>query len=211
MIFKTVILLAAALASAAPKSEVRNVRIFSPKLSVSRPRSDSEAVVVGQFRVDMSFSQTTVKKPVLRLVSICEVDGELVVHNVILDKLRTNDPMKRAEIMNAYKQAGVDIPYKEREQAYSDPARFTPYLSEVTKDAYAGAAYGAAEVKRGLFRLGKSVSPPKILLFRLELWQNGAMAASWESSNAGLGKYALPADWHVWRKHPQKFRYVSVQ
>ena len=39
----------------------------------------------------------------------------------------------------------------------------------------------------------------------------GKMASSWESSKAGLAKYALPDAWHVWRKHPQKFRYVDVR
>ena len=46
---------------------------------------------------------------------------------------------------------------------------------------------------------------------RLELWQNGVMVASWESSKAGLGKYALPADWYAWQKYPQKFKYVDVR
>ena len=205
------VLLAAALASAAPKPEVRNVRISSPKLTVSRAKSGSDAIVTGQFHVDMSFARATAKKPVLRLVSVCEANGALVAHNVFLDRPRTCDAMKRGEIMAAYRQAGVDIPFKEREQAYSDPARFTPLLSEVSKDAYSTAVYGTADIGRGFFRLGRCAAPPRVVVFRLELWQNGVMVASWESSGAGLSKYALPDDWHVWRKHPQKFRYVDVR
>ena len=45
----------------------------------------------------------------------------------------------------------------------------------------------------------------------IQLWQNGVMVASWESSKAGLGKYALPADWYAWQKYPQKFKYVDVR
>ncbi len=211
MTASTIVLLAAALASAAPKPEVRNVRIYTPKLFVSRAKSDSDAIVTGQFRVDMSFARATAKKPVVRLVSVCEANGALVVHSVFLDRPHTCDAMKRGEIMAAFKQAGVDVPSKEREQAYSDPAKFTPLLSEVSRDAYAGAVYGTAEVNRGFFRLGRSSAPPKVVAYRIELWQNGAMAASWDSPKTGLGKYALPADWHAWKKYPQKFRYVDVR
>ena len=211
MMLHTILVLAAALSAAAPKSEVRSVRIHPAKRVVSRQKSNSEAIVAGQFRVDMSFPRATAKKPVLRLVSICEVNGELVMHNVFFDKPGTNDPMKRGDIMNAFKQAGVDIPFKEREMAYSDPARFTPFLPEVAKEAYSVAQYGDFRLDRGFFRLGRCAALPKIVIFRLELWQNGAMAASWESSKTGLAKYDLPDDWHAWKKHPQKFKYVDVR
>jgi len=211
MILQSILVLAAALTAAAPKSEVRSVRIHPAKLTISRPKSTSETIVTGQFRVDMSFPRATAKKPVLRLVSICEVDGVLVMHNIFLDRPGTNDPMKRSDIMNAFKQAGVDIPSKDREKAYSDPVQFTPLLPEVSKEAYATAQYGAYSLDRGFFRLGRSAAQPKVILFRLELWQNGALAASWESSKTGLAKYALPDDWYVWKKHPQKFKYVDVR
>ena len=211
MTASTFILLAAALASAAPKPEVRNVRIYTPKLFVSRAKSDSDALVTGQFRVDMSFARATAKKPVARLVSVCEANGALVAHSVFIDRPHTCDAMKRSDIMSAFKQAGIEIPFKEREQAYSDPAKFTPLLPEVSKDTYASAVYGTSEINRGFFRLGRSSAPPKVVVFRLELWQNGVMVASWESSKAGLGKYALPADWYAWQKYPQKFKYVDVR
>ena len=204
-------LLAAALTSAAPKPEVRNVRISSPKIYVSRAKSMSDAIVTGQFRVDMSFARATVKKPVVRLATVCDVDGALVAHSVFLDRPHTFEAMKRGDIMAAFKQAGVDIPFKEREQAYSDPAKFTPLLPEVSKDRYAGAVYGAADIDKGFFRLGRASALPRVIIYRLELWQNGALAASWESSKTGLGKYALPDDWHAWKKHPQKFKYVDVR
>lgn len=205
------ILIAAALASAAPKPEVRNVRIYTPKVFVSRAKSDSDAIVTGQFRVDMSFARATAKKPVVRLVSVCEVNGALVAHNVFLDRPHTCDAMKRGDVMAAFKQAGIDIPFKEREQAYSDPAKFTPLLPEVSREAYSSAVYGTAEVNRGFFRLGRSTAPPKVVAYRIELWQNGAMVASWDSPKTGLGKYAMPDDWYVWKKHPQKFKYVDVR
>lgn len=206
-----IVALAAALAADAPKPEIRNVRFSSPSLIVSRAKSGSEAIVTGQFRVDMSFARATAKRPVVRLVAICEENGSLVVHGVFLDRLRTNDAMKRGDIMQAYKNAGVEIPSKEREAAYSDPARFTPLLPEVTKAAYAAPVYGTGEIDRGFFRLGRCATLPKIVAYHIELWQNGVLVASWDSSRTGLGKYGLPADWHVWKKYPQKFKYVDAR
>ena len=150
------------------------------------------------------------KRPVIRLVSLCEVNGGLVAHNLFLDAPNTNVPMKRSDIMKAYKESGVDIPTSERDAACSDPARFTPCLGCVSVDSIKSASYGSSKSSRGFFRLGRCAVPPKLLLYRLELWQGGAMVTSWESSKTGLGKYSLPNDWHVWRKHPQLFKYVDV-
>ena len=97
-------------------------------------------------------------------------------------------------------------------KALSDPARFSRVLPEVSRKAYSTAVYGTAESNRGFFRVGKTTTaPPKVLLFRLELWQNGALAASYDSSRTGLGAYDIPADWFVWRKYPQKFRYFDAR
>lgn len=197
--------------SAAPKAEIRNVRIISPKIFVSREHAGKEALVTGQFRVDMSFSKNTARKPVLRLSCLCEADGALSVHTVFLDRPRTTEGMRRSAIMEAYRNAQVEIPFKEREQAYADPAKFTPHLPEVTRGAYSGAVYGTGEIGRGFFRLGRSGSLPKVILHRVEVWQNGALAASSESSRSGLGRYDIPDDWYEWKRHPQKFKYVDIR
>ena len=206
------VILAAAAAAPAPKAEVRNVRFSSPKLSVSRPNPRSAAVVRGQLKVDMSFARESVRMPVLRVICIVEADGALSCHCINLGKPRTCDPLSRGDIMAAFKAAGEEIPSKEREAALSDPARFTRVLPEVSRTAYASVAYGAVESNKGFFRIGKStMAPPKVLLFRLELWQNGALAAAYDSSRTGLGAYDIPADWFAWRKYPQKFRYFDVR
>ena len=208
---KSMLVLAAALSCSAPKSEVQRAHVHSPRMAVAASKSGSDFSVFGEFRVDMAFpGRKMAKRPVLRLVSVCDVNGGLVAHNLFLDAPNTNVPMKRSDIMKAYKDCGVDIDAKERDSACSDPARFTPCLCCVSVDSFRFAIYGSSKSNRGFFRLGRSSVPPKLLLYRLELWQNGAMVTSWESSKTGLGKYSLPDDWHVWRKHPQLFRYVDV-
>ena len=94
---------------------------------------------------------------------------------------------------------------------YSDPAKFTPYLSEVVRESYAAAIYGTAEMKHGFFRLGRSEKMPKLLLYRIEVWQNGVMVASSDSPRTGLGAYDIPSDWHEWKKYPRKFKYAEIR
>ena len=204
-------LLAALAAAPRPQAEVRNVRISSPKIFLSREKSESEVQVAGQFKVEMSFAKKTAKKPVVRLACLSEVNGTLLANCIFLDKPDTNRGISRSEIQAAFKGAGVEVPAKEREKVNSDPAKFTPYLSEVVREAYASAIYGTAELKRGFFRLGRSEAMPRLLLYRIEVWQNGVMAASYDSPRTGLGAYDIPKDWHLWKKYPQKFKYAEIR
>ena len=209
MSFLGLFLLAARVA--APQAEVRNVRISSPKILLSREKSESEVQVAGQFKVEMSFAKKTAKKPVVRLACLSEIDGALVANCIFLDKPGTGKGMNRSEIAGALKLSGAEIPWKERERMQADPSKFTPYLPEVVRETYVSAIYGTADIRHGFFRFGRSEKPPKVLLYRIEVWQNGVLAAKFDSSRTGLGAYDIPADWHEWKKYPQKFRYAEIR
>ena len=204
-------LVAALAAAPTPQAEVRNVRISSPKILLSREKSDSDVQVVGQFKVDMSFAKKTAKKPVMRLACLCEVKGALIANCIFLDKPDTNKGLNRSEISTALKASGVKEGSKEGESFRADPARFTPYLGEVSKEAYMSATYGTSDLDKGFFRLGRAEKMPRMLLYRIEVWQNGFCVAKYESSRTGLGSYAIPPDWYEWKKYPQKFRYVEIR
>ena len=203
--------LLAALAAAAPQAEIRNVRIASPKILLSREKSESDVQVAGQFKVDMSFAKKTAKKPVIRLACLCEANGTLVANCIFLDKPDTNKGLSRSEIQAALKASGLKEGSKDGAKFRADPSKFTPYLGEVSKDAYMSATYGTPELNRGFFRLGRSKQMPKLLLYRIEVWQNGVLVAKHDSSRTGLGAYDIPADWHEWKKYPQKFKYAEIR
>ena len=204
--------LAAALAVApTPQAEVRNVRISSPKILLSREKSESDVQVIGQFKVDMSFAKKTAKKPVMRLACLCEVNGVLLANCIFLDKPETNKGLNRSEIAKALKASGMKEGSREGESFRTDPAKFTPYLGEVSKDAYMSALYGTADLDKGFFRLGRSEKMPRMLLYRIEVWQNGFCVAKYESSRTGLGAYDIPPDWYEWKKYPQKFKYMEIR
>lgn len=204
-------LVAALAAAPTPKAEVRNVRISSPKILLSREKAESDVQVVGQFKVDMSFAKKTAKKPVMRLACLCEVKGSLVANCIFLDKPETNRGLNRSEIATALKSSGVKEGSKEGESFRADPAKFTPYLGEVSKETYMSAMYGTADLDKGFFRLGRSEKMPRMLLYRIEVWQNGFCVAKYESSRTGLGAYDIPSDWYEWKKYPQKFKYVEIR
>ena len=204
--------LATALAAApTPQAEVRNVRISSPKVLLSREKSGSDVQVVGQFKVDMSFAKKMAKKPVMRLTCLCEVNGVLTASCIFLDKPETNRGLNRSEILTALKASGVKEGSKEGESFRADPAKFTPHLGEVSKEAYMSATYGTPDLGKGFFRLGRSEKMPRMLLYRIEVWQNGFCVAKYESSRTGLGAYDIPPDWHEWKKYPQKFKSVEIR
>ena len=204
-------LILAALAAAAPQAEVRNVRISSPKILLSREKSGSEVQVAGQFRVEMSFARKTAKRPVVRLACLCEVNGALVADCVFLDRPDTARGMGRSELTAALKAAGFGADSKEAERLRTDPSKFTQGLSEVARDEFVSATYGTSELKHGFFRLGRSEKMPKLLLYRIEVWQNGVQVAKFDSSRTGLGAYDIPADWYEWKKYPQKLKYAEIR
>ena len=204
--------LAAALAaSPTPQAEVRNVRISSPKILLSREKSGSDVQVVGQFKVDMSFAKKMAKKPVMRLTCLCEVNGVLTAGCIFLDKPDTNRGLNRSEISTALKASGVKEGSKEGESFRADPEKFTPHLGEVSKETYTSATYGTPDLGKGFFRLGRSEKMPRMLLYRIEVWQNGFCVAKYESSRTGLGAYDIPPDWYEWKKYPKKFKYVEIR
>ena len=202
--------LLAALTATTPRAEVRNVRLSSPKIILSREKSDSPVLVTGQFRLEMSFAGKTACKPVVRLCCLSEVGGTLVMCSKFLDRPDTVAGLSLSEVTQGLKTAGVKLETPLREVQAADPAIFTPCLRQVAREAYSSAVYGSADVRKGFFRLGKADKMPRLLLYRLEVWQNGAQVAKYESSHTGLGDYGLPDDWHVWKRHPQRFRYVAA-
>ena len=143
MIIPGLILLAAL--AAAPQAEIRNVRISSPKLSVSREKAESESQVTGQFKVEMSFAKKTAKKPVVRLACLSEIDGALLANCVFLDRPGTGKGMNRSEIAGALKASGVNVVYAPDLQPYR--TRKVRFLNAThTTMVYLGLEKGFTEV-----------------------------------------------------------------
>lgn len=68
--------------------------------------------------------------------------------------------------------------------------------------------------KEYLFQIPRQVCgkmPPEIVCFRLECWQNGALAGVYNSkSPATLNTKGIPVDWFVRGKYPSRFNYAIM-
>ena len=206
MILSVLTLVAALTAGSAPKAEISNVRFGATKLMVTKATAGSSHYIRGPLRVDMSFKRPQARKPLLRIACLCEVNGALTCYSGLWDAPNTNRRFGRSEATRAFKQAGVVLSAQERESALADPKRLSPLLGEVMKSAYQCASYGDTSANGGFFRVS---GVPRILLCRFELWQNGVLVGSSDSSRTGLGGYDIPDDWYAWKKYPQKFKYVD--
>lgn len=198
-------ILAAILAAAwvdVPKTDVKSVRFPVPGLSVTRSKSGTTAYVGGPIRVDMSISGGHVRKPILRIVCLCESNGELLWMDGLWDKPKTNAQLSRSDVMSAFRAAG-------REGTCSEARCISAVLPEVGAAAYGVMTYGEPDANRGFFRIDRVAVAPRLLVYRYELWQNGVLAGVWESSHTRLGKYEIPDDWSVRGRYPQKFRYLK--
>ena len=196
---------ATAVAGENPRPQIRSVRFVSRQLSVSR--KGSSAYIRGPVRVDMSFPDGPVKRPVLRIICLCDVDGELVCYSGLWAKPRTSSMMGRGEIGSAFKQAGIELKGADRRAAYSDIVRISGCQGECSKETFSSVVYGEKDLYRGFFRAGSVKEGIRILVYRLELWQNGALAGVYDSPRSAAAGYQLPEDWHVAGKYEGKFRY----
>ena len=208
--FKTlaVILLSMTALADAPadfRPEVRSVRFVSNQLTVSR--RDSSAYVRGPVRVDMTFPGGVAKRPVLRIFCLCDVDGELICRSGVWGRPKTYSAMSRGEIGDVFKRAGVELKGPERNAAYSDMARISRCQAECSKSVFANVVYGEKDLYRGFFRFGGVKENVRIVAYRLELWQNGALAGSYVSPRSAASGYDLPVDWYDSAKHSERFRF----
>lgn len=202
--------LAAAPAPAVP--EVKKANFILPNLVlVRKPQFAPTAVIRSPVKVSLSSSaRERFHMPVLRLTCLCEIDGMFVCMTGFWCRQNTYDRMSSSEISDALKLSGRKFTGEDLKRARMDPAVFTPFLPETSRTANMMSVYGNPMDKtHGFFRLNRIGGTARLLVYHCELWQNGALVGEHESSHTGLGKYAIPADWHVWKRYPTKFKYVE--
>lgn len=205
ILISAVLLAATVIAGENPRPQIRSVRFVSKQLSVSK--KGASAYIRGPVRVDMSFPDGPVKRPVLRIVCLCDVDGELVCYSGLWAKPKTSSMMGRGEIGSAFKQAGLELKGADRKTAFSDIVKISCCQGECSKETFSSVVYGEKDLYRGFFRAGSVKESVRILVYRLELWQNGALAGAYDSPRSAAAGYQLPEDWHVVGKYGDKFRY----
>ena len=189
--------------------EVKKVRLPSARLGLSRPKGSSVSYVRGQLRVEFSFSPRRFKRPVIRVTCLCDVDGAIRFYEGFYYTPNTYDGMGRNDLYTLFEEAGEKATDETVDELMHDAKKISYNQKEVDRDKFATVVYGSSNIDAGYFVVDDIVNSVKMLLYRVEVWQNGVMVKDYESAHTGLNKYEIPSDWYVWHKYPAKYKYIE--
>ena len=161
--------------------------LVMPRLSTVKGKDrGSELTLRLQGKVNLKGDLPRIKRPVLSVSALFEIDGLWRSYDVVLTDQKTS--------------YGINISPEQT------PAGVSQWQPEVTLKDWRSPVFG--DSKRGLFAgCGISSSSAKLIAWRLELWQNGGLVAFGESDQKQLKKLGVPEDWHVKGKYAGKITY----
>ncbi len=195
-----------------------SVSFFNPALKCNKPQCrEGRYAVKSEITLSMR-GGTAVKTPIVRLsVLIRSERGEYCFKDCILTEpgsQRTQDSPPVYKYGNTSSRRypvgnGFDVFFLEGLSYHQLPFRLPKlgiqYFNKVRK---------RYSVEEYLFSVPKNVSgkkPPEILCFRLECWQNGALAGVFNSkSPAALNGKGIPVDWFIRDKYPSRINYTIL-
>ena len=161
------------------------------RLSSARERPDRKSpertVLRGQVRVAVKADKPRFKRPILHIIALFEKDGIWKYYDTVLTEQKSS--------------AGRTL------GTHETPGGVSRTQPEVSADQWLQPIFG--EPKVGYFR-ACHISPdnPKLLAYRVELWQNGGLVTFIDGVDAKtLKKAGVPEDWHIKGKHPGNFVY----
>ena len=189
--------------------EVKKVRFTSSRLALSRPKGSQVSYVRGQLRLDLSFAPARFKRPVVRITSLCDVDGAVRFYEGFFYTPNSYDRMGWNEARTLFEDVGEKVTHDSLGELMHDAKKISACQKEVDREKYTTLVFGSTSPCAGYFSVGDMVKSVKLLLYRIEVWQNGILVKDYESPHTGLGKYAIPDDWHIWHKYPSKYKYVE--
>lgn len=174
--------------AAGPEPQV-SVRLSQTHLSPYRekPPQRPEMLLKGQVRLNVSSDLPRFKRPILNVVALFDVDGMWqYAGSLVLDQKTAS---------------GVNL---NREQTPQGISKGQP---EVTASAWNQPVFGDSKV--GFFKnLGVSADKAKLITYRLEVWQNGALVTAYESDKGAARRLGVPEDWYVKGKYNGKISYI---
>ena len=155
---------------------------LAPLTAKGRPNQTLSGRVVATFSSD----QTRVKRPVLYIAALYDVDGMWRMYDVICST--------------------PEVWYGHLLSQSQTPAQVSKWQMEISKDACNTVTFG--DLRVGFFNdCGISSSRAKLIGYRLELWQNGGLVKSFDSAAHVVRRAGAPEDWHVKGKYPGKIVY----
>ena len=172
-------------AQKAPAQQVSG-RFTRTRLSSLTAKGRSNQTLNGQVVATFSSDQTRVKRPVLYIAALYDVDGLWRMYDVVCST--------------------PEVWYGHLLSHGQTPAQVSKWQMEISKDACNTVTFG--DLRTGFFNdCGISSSRAKLIGYRLELWQNGGLVKSFDSAAHVVRRAGAPEDWHVKGKYPGKIAY----
>ena len=160
-------------------------KIVNGRLSMFKAKPGNQSVLRGEVKISVRTDLPRIKRPMLNVIALFDIDGMWRWCDVLC-----------SEPNQSY---GSCLPRE------ATPARYSSYQAEVSADAWDSVTFGNPKTS---FFTGYAVpEKAKLLLYRLEVWQDGKLLASQDSDRRLAKKLALPEDWYVKGKYPGKFSY----
>ena len=156
------------------------------RLSVYREMRPPELQLKGQVRMRVSSELPRFKRPILNVVGLFDIGGVWRYYDVIVTDQKTS--------------GGGCL-----DQEHTI-ARVSQWQPEVGADSWSQPVFG--DSKSGFFRgYHIDVAKAKLIAYRLEIWQNGALVTAYDSDKAALKRAGVPEDWYVKGKYGGKISY----
>lgn len=166
-----------------------SVRFVQTHLSTAREKVGNrmETVMKGQVRLTVASEQPRFKRPSLNIVALFDIEGMWQYAGVLVLDQKTSH--------------GVNL---NREQT---PQGISKHQPEVTGSSWTQTVFG--DHKSAFFKTyGISAEKAKLMAYRLEFWQNGALVTSYDVEKSPLKRLGVPEDWYIKGKHPGKISYI---
>ncbi|MBO5905520.1 MAG: hypothetical protein J6Q84_03770 [Kiritimatiellae bacterium] len=183
-------------------------------------------------RIKSKTKSKYIKKPILRLVVLTEENGALHINEMIMkdvgvnklpryvfgSSIESNENQSISIEDLSYNQTQVSLSTYSNVSYYGytleDDNRYSvntyrsrdgssrSYITYRSSDRKSRTPTGYIK-----FKLDQEV---KMIGYRIELWNNGVLASSYDSMRDNvLKKYDLPEDWYISNKYTQKFKYKT--
>lgn len=168
-----------------PEQQVSG-RFTRTRLAPLTVKGRSNQTLNGQIVATFSSDLARIKRPVLYIAALYDVDGLWRMYDVICST--------------------PEVWYGHLLSQNQTPAQVSKWQMEVSKDACSTVTFG--DLRTGFFNdCGISSSRAKLIGYRLELWQNGGLVKSFDSAAHVVRRAGAPEDWHVKGKYPGKIVY----
>jgi len=171
-----------------PKGPEFKAKFTSSSLKFSRTtvaKDRDEYSVKGYVKADFNSTTNRFKRPILHIVTLFEYEGLWKYYDLI--------------------QTDQRVYHGSNPAADAGPERQSRWQPEIAKEAWTHLQYGAPE--HGFFYNSNIPPKAKLLVYRLEIWQDGKLVTALDTPKNAVKKFGIPENWYEKGKNAGRITY----